>query len=155
MEATNETKTAWPGGKVRISMPASVANDLDAFKKGVTAVAEKLGCGNCFSGVDCTFQTERNYVINEKLKVDAVPGTSQGMAVDVTTGASRGITVSMPSRVQFDLDKILKTIDLIGQDLGKHWRSGGLAYCCSGFDITLEQELKYMVDLHGNLRHHA
>ena len=53
----------WPGGAVRVSMPAKVANDLDTFKKGVAAFAERLGCPECFSGFDCTFESERDFVM--------------------------------------------------------------------------------------------
>lgn len=152
MATTNQTRAAWPGGTVRISMPASVANDLDAFKKGITALAEQLGCGSCFSGIDCTFQMERDFVINEKLKVTSVPGASKGMAVTEIAGPSRGVTVSMPTAVHYDLKKILNVADLIGRNLGRHWQSGGLAYCCSGFDITFGQELNFLVDNDGNVR---
>jgi radical SAM superfamily enzyme YgiQ (UPF0313 family) len=152
MAVTNDTKAAWPGGTVRISMPASVANDLNAFKKGIAALAEELGCRNCFSGVDCTFQMEREFVINEKLKVAPVPGASTGVAAAAIAAPSRGVTVTMPTEVNYDLKKILNAVDLIGRNLGRHWLSGGLAYCCSGFDITFGQELYFMVDNDGNLR---
>ena len=146
-----EKKAAWPGGTVRISMPASVANDLNAFKKGITALAERLGCGSCFSGVDCTFQMERDYVFKENLEVVPVSGVSQGMGVSGVTGPSRSVTVTMPTEVNYDLEKILTVVDIVGRNLGQHWLQGGLAYCCSGFDITFEQELKFMVDNEGNV----
>ncbi len=152
MERTYETKAAWPGGAVRISMPTSVANDLDAFKKGIAALAERLGCGSCFSGIDCTFQMERNFLIDEKLKVAPAPGAGKGMAFSEIAGASRGVTVNMPTEVTFDLEKILMVADKIGRKFGQHWLSGGLAFCCSGFDITFRQELDFMADSDGNVR---
>jgi hypothetical protein len=151
MASGYENKAAWPGGTVRISMPASVANDLNAFKKGITALAERLGCGSCFSGVDCTFQMERNFVIDEALNVAPVPSASKGVEVTEISGPSRGVTVTMPATVDYDLKKILHVADLIGRNLGQHWLSGGLAYCCSGFDITFQQELNFMVDQEGNV----
>jgi hypothetical protein len=149
MAENNGSKSAWPGGTVRISMPASVANDLDAFKKGVAALAERLGCGSCFSGVDCTFQMERNFVISEELRVASTAGVIEGIQ---SAGATRGITVSMPSAVNYDLEKVLKVVDIIGRNLGQHWQSGGLSWCCSGFDITLQQELDFIADNDGNVR---
>jgi hypothetical protein len=151
MANPDETKAAWPGGTVRISMPASVANDLNAFKKGITALAERLGCGSCFSGIDCTFQMERDFIIDEALKVAPVHGGSQGMAFSEIAGPSRGVTVSMPPAVHYDLRKILNVADIIGRNLGQHWLSGGLAFCCSGFDITFRQELNFIVDNNGNV----
>jgi hypothetical protein len=151
MASPDETKAAWPGGTVRISMPASVANDLDAFKKGITALAEQLGCGSCFSGIDCTFQMERNYVIDEALRVAPMPSARRGMALSEIVGPSHGVTVSMPPAVNYDLKKILNVADIIGRNLGQHWLSGGLAFCCSGFDITFRQELNFMVDNDGNV----
>ena len=151
MATTDETRTAWPGGRVRISMPAAVANDLDAFKKGITALAERLGCPTCFSGLDCTFQMERDFVVNEELEATPGHGTSQGMAISGTTGASRKMAVSLPPAVDYDLEKILKVADSIGRSYGQHWLSGGQAWCCSGFDITFRQELDFMVDNDGNV----
>ena len=152
MVEANDTKSAWPGGMVRISMPASVANDLDAFKKSVAAVAERLGCGNCFSGVDCTFQMERNFIVNEELRIASRPAVNIGTADTPGVGAARGVTVSVPPAVNYDLEKVLRVIDIVGRDLGQHWRSGGLAWCCSGFDITLQQELEFIADNDGNVR---
>jgi hypothetical protein len=151
LATTDETKAAWPGGTVRISMPAAVANDLNAFKKGITALTEQLGCPTCFSGLDCTFRMERDFVINKELRVASVPSAGQGMTVSEIVGASRGVTVSMPPAVNYDLEKILNVADIIGRNLGQHWLSGGLAYCCSGFDITFQQELKFIVDNNGSV----
>ena len=145
-------KSAWPGGTVRISMPASVANNLDVFKKGVTAVAEQLGCPTCFSGLECTFQMERNFVISEDLKLATRAGGIQGIAISESAGISHGVTVSMPTAVHYDLEKILSVVDRVGRNLGQHWISGGLAYCCSGFDITFGQELRFIADNDGNVR---
>lgn len=132
------------GGAIRISMPASIANDLDAFKKGVLAVAERLGCPECFSGFDCTFESERDLVINEKLKVTA-------SAADVGNGFSRGAgtrraSVPVPPAREFDIGWILERIDILGRNLGSHWEQGGGALCCSGFDVTFGREVEFLLD---------
>ena len=67
----------WPGGAVRISMSAKVANDLDTFKKGVAAFAERLGCPECFSGFDCTFESERDFVIDADVEGHADRGSNR------------------------------------------------------------------------------
>jgi hypothetical protein len=134
----------WPGGAVRISMSAAVANDLDTFKKGVTAFAERLGCPECFSGFDCTFESERDFIIDRDLKVSP---TSVRPGQAVSRGArQREVVVSLAPSVEYDLKGILGRIDILGKDLGKHWAQGGLAFCCSGFDVTFERELQHVLD---------
>jgi len=135
---------AWPGGAVRISMAASVANDLDTFKKGVAAFAERLGCPECFSGFDCTFESERDFIIDKKL---AVTPTAVRAGQAVSRGVrERRVTVPIAPSVEYDLKKILKTIDILGKRIGPHWEQGGQAMCCSGFDVTFERELRIISD---------
>jgi len=138
-----------PGGAIRVSMSAKVANDLDAFKKGVVAFAEQLGCPECFSGFDCTFESERDFVINERYKVTAnpaVPGKS------FSSGAARReVSVPMSPSREYNLDWILERIDIIGRGLGGHWEQGGLAFCCSGFDVTFGREMEFILGDDGNL----
>jgi hypothetical protein len=137
----------WPGGAVRISMPAKVANDLDTFKKGVAAVAERLGCPECFSGFDCTFESERDFVIDADLKVAATE-VRAGQAV--SRGATqREVTIALTPSTEYDLEAILTKIDIWGKRLGPHWLQGGLAMCCSGFDMTFERELHATLDADG------
>jgi hypothetical protein len=55
---------------VRIVIPAKVAYDLPVLQKSLMNIAEALGCRTCFSGADCVFQLERNFVVDpETLKV--------------------------------------------------------------------------------------
>jgi hypothetical protein len=139
----------WPGGAVRISMPAKVANDLDTFKKGVAAFAERLGCPECFSGFDCTFESERDFVIDADLQVAATE-VRAGQAV--SRGATqREVTIALTPSTEYDLKSILGKIDIWGKRLGSHWLQGGLAMCCSGFDMTFERELRATLDVDGNI----
>ncbi|MGI9597378.1 MAG: hypothetical protein ACR2QK_14540 [Acidimicrobiales bacterium] len=137
-----------PGGAVRISMPAKVANDLDTFKKGVVAFAEQLGCPECFSGFDCTFESERDFIIDERLNVAAPPFK---MGQEFSRGTKREVTVQMAPANEFSLEWILGRIDILGKNLGSHWEQGGLALCCSGFDVTFGREVEYLLDGGGNL----
>jgi hypothetical protein len=138
----------WPGGAVRISMPAKVANDLDTFKKGVAAFAERLGCPECFSGFDCTFESERDFIIDEDLSVTATE-VRPGQAV--SRGAThREVTIALTPSAEYDLKAILTRIDIFGKRLGPHWLQGGPAMCCSGFDMTFERELHAQLDADGN-----
>ena len=138
----------WPGGAVRISMPAAVANDLDTFKKGIAAFAERLGCPECFSGFDCRFESERDFVLDSDLNVKPT-GVRAGEAV--SRGAvQRDITIALAPSAEYNLKSILMKIDIWGKRLGPHWMQGGQAMCCSGFDITFEREMQYMIDGNGN-----
>lgn len=65
-------------GPIRITIPASVGFNLDQFRKTMTAIGERLGCGNCFSGAACLFVTERNFVIDEKLGIHVSPDPMPG-----------------------------------------------------------------------------
>jgi hypothetical protein len=138
----------WPGGAVRVSMPAKVANDLDLFKKGVAAFAERLGCPECFSGFDCTFESERDFVIDDNLNVQATE-VRAGQAVS-RGAAKREVTIALAPSAEYDLEAILTKIDIWGKRLGPHWLQGGLAMCCSGFDMTFERELRSTLDVDGN-----
>lgn len=140
----NKDLQYWPGGAVRISMPAAVANDLDTFKKGVTAFAEQLGCPECFSGFDCTFESERDFIVDTKLNVKRT-AVRAGQAVS-RGGRERKVTVALAPAAEYDLKGILKTIDILGRRLGPHWEQGGQAWCCSGFDVTFERELQHLID---------
>lgn len=139
MKLDDQLKTQ-AGGAVRISMAASVANDLDAFKKGIVAFAERLGCPECFSGFDCTFESQRDFVLRPGGEVERA---EDGPGQRVSRGArQRTATIGLSPRDEYDLGSILETIDLWGKRLGAHWEQGGQAWCCSGFDVTLERELQ-------------
>jgi hypothetical protein len=64
-----------PERPIRISIPATVAFDIDRFHKAVVNIGERLGCKGCVSGADCLFTFQRNYVINpQTLAAEAVQG---------------------------------------------------------------------------------
>ena len=131
------TKEKLAGGKVRVSMSAEVANNLDAFKKGVIRFAEEIGCPKCFSGLDCTFESEREFVITKEFEVrrGVLPQDS------VSRGAgTRRVTVPLSQSEEFNLETILDKIDILGKRIGPHWEQGGAALCCSGWDPTFGRE---------------
>jgi hypothetical protein len=138
---------AGAGGKVRISMSAEVANDLEAFKKGVVKFAEQLGCPECFSGLDCTFESEREFTIGPDGAVTAAVAPKSALSVGAGT---RTATVALAPGDEFKLDVILKRIDILGRRLGSHWEQGGQAWCCSGFDVTFGREVRLVEDGSGN-----
>jgi len=64
---------------VRITVPASVAYDLDKFQTAVANLAERLGCKPCLSGAACIFSLETEFVINPaNLELEEVGGRFLG-----------------------------------------------------------------------------
>lgn len=54
----------YAGRKVRLTIPAEVAFDLDRFQTAVKNLAEELGCLPCLSGASCTFRLVEELVSN-------------------------------------------------------------------------------------------
>src|SRR5439155_7264709 len=93
-------------GPIRISMPAAVAFDLAAFQKGIANLVDRLGCAPCFSGADCRFTHERDFVINEKLDVRPFAGASVQLPQEPTPS----VTATLSGNVGFDLKKIQSAV---------------------------------------------
>jgi hypothetical protein len=51
-------------GPVRVTLPISVAYDLEKFQRALANIAQLVGCTGCTSGVDVTFQTAREFVVD-------------------------------------------------------------------------------------------
>ena len=127
-------------GVVRIRIPAAVAADLGAFQKSMSLVAERLGCRTCFSGADCAFHIERDWVINEKVELSPSARMAGGDPIP-----ARPVNATLAHAVSYDLKRIQESVAKIAGKLG-------CQACCSGFDIIFRQELDYMVDEQLNIR---
>ena len=119
-------------GTVRITMPAAVAYNLESFQKSLAVVAERLGCRGCFSGADCTFHMERDFVVSERLEISTVSLPQDPVSV-------RPVTATLASGISHDLSKLQATVAMIAGRLG-------CEACCSGFDITFRQALDFIID---------
>lgn len=51
---------------VRVTLPVNVANNLDLLTNLLKDLGGRLGCKGCISGAACFFETERDFVVNEK-----------------------------------------------------------------------------------------
>jgi len=124
-------------GTVRISIPAEVAFDLKKLNRTIELVAERLGCKTCFSGADCKFQLERDFVFNEKLEFSrashfaTVPDTAPALGATVTVGL--GTTTG---------NNLEKLKGVIGDIAGRLGCDG----CCSGFDISFLRERVFLFE---------
>lgn len=57
-------KFAKAHGPVRISVPASVAFNLEKMSAVFRNIGENIGCGTCYSGADCILQFERDWAVD-------------------------------------------------------------------------------------------
>lgn len=57
------------GRTVQVSVPASVAFDIDKFQDIQRSILDKLGCGACCSGWDIRFDLQRQFLVDEKLTI--------------------------------------------------------------------------------------
>ena len=61
---TEITHGAKVSGPIRVTLPISVAYDLEKFQKALANIAQLVGCTGCTSGVDVTFLTAREFVVD-------------------------------------------------------------------------------------------
>jgi hypothetical protein len=120
-------------GPVRISLPAKVAYDPKALKNSIKDIVERLGCPRCFSGAECLFQAERDFVINPAGKFEAGPQLSAGAALGPDPTPWRATAVLAPG-VKYDLDKVFTAVDRVIDLIGPH-------PCISGFDVLFRNEM--------------
>ncbi|HLY97481.1 MAG TPA: hypothetical protein VKT33_00290 [Candidatus Angelobacter sp.] len=120
-------------GAVRISLPAHVANDSNKLKQSIHSLVERVGCLTCFSGADCRFQAERDFVVDSEGKF-ATLNQHPDPQPWLTTGANSTITVALGKSVQFDIEKVFQAVDKVNGLLG-------CPSCHSGFDIQYQNEV--------------
>lgn len=96
---------------------------------------ERLGCPKCFSGADCLFQVEREFVL------DATGGPApQPAAGAAALGSQSGgmLTAGLASNVRYDINRVYRAIDKVIDLIGPH-------PCISGFDIFFKDVLDTVV----------
>lgn len=117
-------------GTVRITVPVSVAYNLEKFQKSLATIAERLGCLACFSGADCTFQLERDFLLDDRLGLAAAVGRRGAV-----TDAGPSVTARITTGVSNNLKLLQRTVATIAGKVG-------CPQCTSGWDIIFQQELK-------------
>jgi hypothetical protein len=116
-------------GTVRVSLPAKVAYNPDALKKTLGNLLEHLGCPHCFSGADCLFTFERNFVVDPEARFNAVALNPH----PIPPGEGTAI-VSLGRGIRYDINKVFKAVDSVIHTLGA-------CPCHSGFDVLYQNEL--------------
>lgn len=149
MEAAERERTASRSGRaVRVTLPVRVAYDATALKKGIANLMEQLGCPKCFSGTDCRFQTERDFVINQKLEVVGLnPQPLPPLAEPDPhpwRHAKSQVTISTDRTIHHDLERVFLAIDRVIGKLGHQ-------ACFSGFDPVFQDEIEQVMHVNRNL----
>jgi hypothetical protein len=123
---------------MRITIPASVAYDLEALKACIVTVVGRLGCPTCFSGHDCHFQRESSFLVNEELEITSSRDKPEPQPWLTTN-------VTLPVKASRDLETIKRVVAAVAQKVSH-------PLCCSGFDILFQQETEYIVNESGEIR---
>jgi hypothetical protein len=119
-------------GTIRVSLPAKVAYQPDALKKSIASLMERFGCPKCFSGADCFFTHERDFIIDAKgLLASGVASLNPQPLPPVDSFT----TVSLAAGARYDIQKVFKAIDRVIDLIGP-------CPCHSGIDILYRNELR-------------
>jgi hypothetical protein len=118
-------------GTVRVSLPAKIAYEPEALKKSIGSVLERLGCPTCFSGANCQFIHERDFVLDAK---GAISGTSVELNPQPLPPRHDIATVSLARGVRYDIKKVFKAVDKVIDLIGS-------CPCHSGIDVLYLNEL--------------
>lgn len=129
MPETNFIKkgmTTFQGAPIRVTVAASVAFNPESLKNSIAGLMEKLGCGKCFSGFDCRFQLQRDFLIDPEMKTQLLKN-DYSPSVPV-------VNVRINEATSNNLDKVIGLIDKL------HGKFGCLP-CHSGFDFRFRNEI--------------
>ena len=120
-------------GTIRLSIPAKVAYNSDAFGKSIYNLLDELGCPKCFSGVDCYFTNIRDYLVNPS-DLSVVPVEAAGNPTpQPNVYQSSAVQVGLSQKTAFSIDKIELALKDIFEEIG-------CLACCSGQDIFFQEQ---------------
>ena len=122
-------------GPVRITLPAKVAYSPDQLKTSIKRIAEQIGHPRCFSGADCFFQMEREFLVDPQVRAAAVASPRVALPSDPVPWK---VSIGLSSGVKYDIDKVLTAVDKVIDLIGPH-------PCISGFDVLFRDELDWIV----------
>jgi hypothetical protein len=115
---------------VRFTIPASIALDPNGFLGALDRIAEILGCGKCFSGVDCLFQRQKDFVLDASSKIlptNPVPARSLPTVDVVATDDTLGDIEGIRRLAQVAFGKL------------------GCLPCTSGYDVLFRNTIRTLV----------
>ena len=135
-----QKNTKVKGGAVRLSIPAKVAYNADAFQKSIYGLLDELGCRACFSGVDCYFTTIRDFTIDpvrnelQQLNTKEVSRISTPSQLEMME--SRTLRVGMSPEASYNIKNVDLAIKNIFEEIG-------CLACCSGHDIYFQSQFDF------------
>jgi hypothetical protein len=136
MSGKQQAKTVRRGGPVRITLAASVAQNLDALRESITTLATRVGHPNCFSGVDCQFVGEREFVIDAKGSISSSePEPNPWRAL--TPQVSNTVLVKVAPEAAGNIETVKSIVAQVAGLIG-------CPGCHSGFDIYYAQEVEVL-----------
>lgn len=122
------TESRPEAGPVRLTIPASVANDLDGLQETLVDLAGRIGCRYCHSGRDPLYlKTANEYTLGD----DGLEPEPSPWIEGLATG--RNVDVLVPDSVTHDIELLKRAVAITVGKLG-------CLACCSGFDITFRRE---------------
>lgn len=124
---------------VHVSIPVSVAADLDLFKSAMGSILDKLGCQACCSGNDIHFELQRDILVNSKLGSRA---EKLGLRSLRTSAKSPAVRAEFDLEATMDIKDVNSILDMIA-DLT------GCRACCSGLDLHLDHFRHLVLDQRG------
>lgn len=121
---------------VRVSMPASVASNIDSLKKSVGTVLDKLGCPACCSGHNLYLELQRDHIFER----DARKRLSAANPIRTKlTAASPAVTVAVQPEFAGKIDNVFDAIDRIAEVTGH-------VACATGCDMFFNLEQQFALD---------
>ncbi len=123
-------------GAVRLSIPAKVAYNADAFQRSIYDLLDELGCPKCFSGVDCYFTTIRDYVLDPKEQAIQPIAYGDPTPQPSKLAATSTLSVGVSKNTSYDIGKIDLAIKDIFEEIG-------CLACCSGHDIYFQNQFDF------------
>jgi hypothetical protein len=126
-----EANTVRRSGPIRITLAASVANNLDALQKSIALLCGHVGCETCFSGHACQFTAERDLVIGPRGTVEARANTQRTFTAQ---DAADTVFVKVAPEAANNIDAVKALVSQVAGLVG-------CRACHSGFDIYYAQEL--------------
>jgi hypothetical protein len=116
---------------VRLTLPASVAYDLDRLQGALADLAGRMGHPGCASGCNPLYlETEREFILSEARELHSGPTlAAEGLS------AGNRVDAFVPKSVTHDIDSLKQAVAIAAERVG-------CSPCCSGFDIVFRDEVE-------------
>ena len=132
------SKTEIATKPVRVSIPASVAADIGAYKKAIGSVLERLGCPACCSGHDIFFELQRDIVLAEG--VEDAPRVALSPKSEVAASAAQNtLRVGIKPELVDHIDNVFAALERIAE-------ISGHPACATGCDMGFLLERSFVLD---------